>query len=156
MFFKLHNAADLRGRSVSLCSKLRLALDGLHGAMRPSEFLASNIWQRRNVSIDIQLVAGELQLRLGMRPIQFLFVISDDDVEDLEALTAAFHRQDWRSLIVVFEQISCLYEISCYPLRGWRSRRLLAPLIETGVDTYMAHVSECVAVQGAYAGSQPK
>jgi hypothetical protein len=137
--FQLSRADELRGRSVALCGNLRLSLNGLHGALKPSDFLRHDLWPNRKVIVDIQLIAGELQLRLGARPIELLYVMKDD--VDNQAVVA-FHNQDWHSLVDLFECGSRLYSIGCYSKNGWPHRHWKAPLIETDGQRYLDHAVE--------------
>jgi len=147
---KLHDASELTGKSAALSPTLRLVLDGLSGAMKPSDFLREDLWGARKILVEIQLIAGELQLHIVARPIEFIYVISGDDVGDQEALTAAFHRQDWPPIIALFEQASWLYGIYCYSPGEWRTRRWKSPYIEIERHTYLSHVA--ASQQGTYAG----
>jgi hypothetical protein len=148
VWFQLSRAGELRGKSVALTAKLRLSLDGLHGAIKPSDFLFSNLWPREKVAIDIQLVADELQLRLSVRPIQLLYTVVEDDTADLDGLIDAFHRQDWHVLTAAFEQSARLHSIGCHSSAEWRHRHWNAPLIKTGARAYL----ECAAeIAGARA-----
>jgi len=152
---QLSRADELRGKSLALSRNLRLSLDTLHSAMKPSEFLRQDIWPKDRIAVNVQLISGELQLRLDSRPNQLLYVMYDDDIGDYDGLIAAFHRRDWRSLATAFEQVGWLRNIECYSPEGWRQdRHWNTPLIEIDGQTYLDYAAEVADAGGSDGGSE--
>ena len=141
VWLKIHDASSIEGKSFALCNKLRLSMDSYLGTVKPSAFLQDDVWGTRKVLIDVQLIAGDLQLHIDARPVQLLFNVAEDDVDDIHALTEAFHRRDWHPIVAAFEQVSRLRGVYCFSPAEWRDRRWRAPSIETDRRSYLAEIA---------------
>lgn len=141
-WMKLARADELHGARVSLGRNMKLDVNGLDGRMPPSEIVRSDIWPTDELDIDIQLIAGELQLRIAHFPVEMLYVVYDDDARDLNAETAAFHSGNWRILAAFFEEKATLHSIGAFSRADWKARHWDAPILKATARDYLVSAKD--------------
>lgn len=133
---RLVRADVFEGISVSLAPRLRLALVGFDGRMPPSEFMRRCEWSGNPPEIAFQLVAGEVQLRLGFYPVDMLYVLKDADADELDG-HAAFRDVDWKRLVRFFEDRATLHSMEALSRTGWKRRHWQAPTMRVSAEDYV-------------------
>lgn len=81
-WFQIEHAGYLEGEFEIITAELALALDGLTGSTKPSEFLSAGIWEPESTAVYCTTLSGDVMLNICAGNIQIHFQVKlDQEIE---------------------------------------------------------------------------
>lgn len=77
-WFQIEHAGYLEGEFEIITAELALALDGLNGSTKPSEFLSAGIWEPEATAVYYAILSGDIMLNICAHNVQIHFQVKID------------------------------------------------------------------------------
>jgi hypothetical protein len=102
-WFQLEHAGYLEGDFAKITDRVVLALEGLSGKTKPSEFLSAGLWLPESVSVSYHGLSDDIAVAISAGPVVIYFRVDTNFITDGDA-SAYLARTDFPQLISTLDR----------------------------------------------------